>query len=264
MKVKQILIAASFILATAAQAQVKVGSNPTTISSNAVLDVEGTSGSHTVVLQNGNTGVGTVTPGNKVEINQGIAGNSGLRFSQINSTTVPTTTKAATLGVDNNGDVVVVDGAVTRQYLSVARVNSYQGVSGGQDIVFNSITSENGTIPYNTSTGVATLTIGKTYVITAALHLAQYSAGSFAWIRYGFVNAETNNLLIPTGTAETQAAGATTGSGSSGGISVIYKAVAGANTIKLRALDIFNYELNTAGQANIRHDRYSGFVVYEL
>lgn len=69
MKSQRLLLAAVAIaLATTAQAQVKVGANPGTISTNAVLDVEGTSGSRSVILQNGNMGVGTATPGAKLEI----------------------------------------------------------------------------------------------------------------------------------------------------------------------------------------------------
>ncbi|PRY27023.1 hypothetical protein CLV58_13525 [Spirosoma oryzae] len=49
-------------LTSTAYAQVKVGANPGTISTNAVLDVEGTSGARTVILQNGNMGIGTATP----------------------------------------------------------------------------------------------------------------------------------------------------------------------------------------------------------
>lgn len=56
---------------TTAHAQVKVGANPGTLSPNAVLDVESISGTHTVILQNGNMGVGTTSPGNKLEINNG-------------------------------------------------------------------------------------------------------------------------------------------------------------------------------------------------
>lgn len=52
-------------------AQVKVGANPGTISTNSVLDVEGTSGTRAVILQNGNMGVGTTSPGTKLEINNG-------------------------------------------------------------------------------------------------------------------------------------------------------------------------------------------------
>lgn len=43
-------------------AQVKIGSNPTTITPNANLDVEGVSNRHTVVMKTGHVGIGTVAP----------------------------------------------------------------------------------------------------------------------------------------------------------------------------------------------------------
>jgi hypothetical protein len=48
--------------AIAASAQVKIGSNPTTITPNANLDVEGVNNRHTVVMQSGHVGIGTVAP----------------------------------------------------------------------------------------------------------------------------------------------------------------------------------------------------------
>ena len=69
MKLQCLFIAAVAIaLATSAQAQVKVGANPGTLSTNAVLDVEGTSGTHAVMLQNGNFGIGTAAPGVKLQV----------------------------------------------------------------------------------------------------------------------------------------------------------------------------------------------------
>ncbi len=66
MKTKQLLSIALFAAAASVSntsfAQVKIGSNPTTITSGANLDVEGVSNRHTVVMQSGFVGVNTVTP----------------------------------------------------------------------------------------------------------------------------------------------------------------------------------------------------------
>ena len=72
MKRQRLLLAAvalALSLATATRAQVKIGANATIVSPNAILDVEGTSGNHAVILQNGNVGMGTVTPQNKLHVN---------------------------------------------------------------------------------------------------------------------------------------------------------------------------------------------------
>jgi len=64
MRTKQLLSAILFTAAVSqtAIAQVKIGSNPTTITPGANLDVEGQNSTHTVVLQSGAVGVNTVAP----------------------------------------------------------------------------------------------------------------------------------------------------------------------------------------------------------
>ncbi|MGN7885384.1 tail fiber domain-containing protein [Dyadobacter sp. 22481] len=58
------LFAAAMLFSSASVfAQVKIGSNPTTITPNANLDVEGVSNRHTVVMKTGHVGIGTITPG---------------------------------------------------------------------------------------------------------------------------------------------------------------------------------------------------------
>ncbi|PMD96199.1 hypothetical protein BWI97_12970 [Siphonobacter sp. BAB-5405] len=70
---KQLLSTGCFLAALMTSstlfAQVKVGSNPTTIGSNANLEVEATNGNKTVVQKdNGNVGIGTATPGAKLHV----------------------------------------------------------------------------------------------------------------------------------------------------------------------------------------------------
>lgn len=66
------LFAISMIITSATTfAQVKIGSNPTTISANANLDVEDNSGGHMVVLKNGNVGVGIAAPTAKLFVRNG-------------------------------------------------------------------------------------------------------------------------------------------------------------------------------------------------
>jgi len=66
MKTKQLLSVISFVAIVAASngsfAQVKIGANPTTISTGAHLDVESSSNTHTVVLQSGAVGINTALP----------------------------------------------------------------------------------------------------------------------------------------------------------------------------------------------------------
>jgi hypothetical protein len=111
-------------------AQVKIGSNPTVIGTDVNLEVEATNGNRTVVQKsNGNVGIGTGVPGNKLEVNQGTAGNSGLRFTQMNSTTPATTTGTAPLGVNATGDVVVIPGATSAVFRGTVYVADIGGTA---------------------------------------------------------------------------------------------------------------------------------------
>lgn len=66
MKTRRLLSVISFVAVVAASngsfAQVKIGANPTTISTGAHLDVESSSNTHTVVLQSGAVGINTALP----------------------------------------------------------------------------------------------------------------------------------------------------------------------------------------------------------
>ncbi len=63
------------------------------------------------IKSSGNVGIGDATPNNKLEITQGTSGNSGLRFTNLTSANTPVTnpsTQNGVLGVNANGDVVLV------------------------------------------------------------------------------------------------------------------------------------------------------------
>ncbi len=89
------------LIGLSAEAQLKVGSNPTNIDSNANLDVEAASGSRvTVRRDNGRVGIGTVTPGNALHVDSGSNGSSGVRLSRVQN--------APLLGTNSSGDIVSV------------------------------------------------------------------------------------------------------------------------------------------------------------
>ncbi|MDI9311452.1 MAG: hypothetical protein QM535_14665 [Limnohabitans sp.] len=58
--------------------------------------------------QTSGVGINTTTPGNALEINSGTSGNSGLRFTQLNSTSTAITNPTnKILGLNNTGDVTL-------------------------------------------------------------------------------------------------------------------------------------------------------------
>jgi hypothetical protein len=56
---------------------------------------------------NGNIGIGASTPQNKLEITQGTAGNSGLRFTNLTASSTAAPSSGKVLSVNANGDVVL-------------------------------------------------------------------------------------------------------------------------------------------------------------
>lgn len=58
---------------------------------------------------NGNVGIGTTAPATRLEIRQGIAGNSGLRLTNLTASSSATTASSKVLGVNNNGDVILTN-----------------------------------------------------------------------------------------------------------------------------------------------------------
>lgn len=80
------------------QAQTKLGSNPGTLANDVNLQVEATDGSQVVVRKStAQLGVGTSSPGNRLEVNSSISGTSGVRLTQLPN---------AVLGTNASGDVV--------------------------------------------------------------------------------------------------------------------------------------------------------------
>lgn len=83
----------------------------------------------------------------------------------------------------------------TVDYLNVARITSGQTISAGTDFIFNSKVS--GSIPYNITTGVATLTAGNTYELTAEPSFDAFSDTSTGFVSYDWVDSTTNVTLSP-------------------------------------------------------------------
>jgi hypothetical protein len=69
------------------------------------------------------------TAGSNVEINSGTNGQSGLSFTKINSGTTPTT--GAALGVDANGNVVVINSTSSSGTVTSIATNNATGIIGG-------------------------------------------------------------------------------------------------------------------------------------
>ncbi|WP_412464287.1 beta strand repeat-containing protein [Flavobacterium mekongense] len=82
-------------------------------------------------------------------------------------------------------------------YLMVNRTGSAQtGIGTNSDYIPNNVVS--GNIPFNTTTGVATLTAGKTYRLSFSAFLNVFSSTTGGYADMRWVDATTNTPLVPT------------------------------------------------------------------
>ncbi len=135
----------------------------------------------------------------------------------------------------------------TVDYVSVS--NIYQtGIGVNRDLIFTS--NNGGTIPYNTSTGVFTLSANKTYLFQAQIRSNTPSADA-NYIEYGFVDATTNTLLVDGTQTITTSTTSTAGYGSNPVINFIYTPITN-QTVKIRTIgSTRGTQLVISGTANI-------------
>jgi len=94
----------------------------------------------------GNVGIGIGAPTAKLEIASGTTGTSGLKFSNLNSSTPAFTGTKTALGIDSNGNVISMGTENTYSGLYVVNgVNSTTFSYGGE--------GSTGTVNYNTTAG---------------------------------------------------------------------------------------------------------------
>lgn len=98
--------------------------------------------------QNGKVGINTTTPGNTLEIKSDSNGTSGLRFSNLNSSS--NTSEGKPLGVNSSGDVVTITGGATVLSKTFTLTDSYiaghlsQNVSNDSSISSNLLSIDDG------------------------------------------------------------------------------------------------------------------------
>jgi hypothetical protein len=77
---------------------------------NNAIQAEAFGGSPSIYIKNngGNVGIGNITPNNKLEITSATTNTSGLRFTNLKATSIPSASNSLGLSVDANGDVILV------------------------------------------------------------------------------------------------------------------------------------------------------------
>ena len=138
---------------------------------------------NSLIFDNGtNVGVGTTSPGNKFEITQGTAGNSGLRFTNLNSASTATTSLSKVLALNSTGDVILTNVPGTQNI--VAFSTATPTTSG---VVFTPNTPADQSVVYQSAVDNSMWTYNGTSYVT-------YTApASTAWFTSGTTNDAGNS-----------------------------------------------------------------------
>jgi hypothetical protein len=111
-------------------------------------------------------GINTATPSNKLEVSSGTAGQSGLTFTNLNSSNSPTTGNTTSLGVDATGKVILVEGG-----------NSWNEDAYITDVISNKTTNKY--LGLNTPTPNGLFHVAPLNTTTSALKTYPIASGSF-------------------------------------------------------------------------------------
>ena len=129
-------------------------------------------------------GIGNTAPQNKLEITSATTNTSGLRFTNLKSTSTPSTANSLALSVDANGDVILVPAATGGLTNPVTNLQVLSGTAGVSGLRLNNL-------PLSTT---ATAANDKTLSVDATGNVILVTAPA------GFTNPLTN-LQVQSGTA---------------------------------------------------------------
>jgi hypothetical protein len=143
-----------------------------------------------VVINNtGKVGINVVTPTEALHVSGNTLVTGNLTATNVYVTGLTSGSSLTNLSVDSTGKISTGN---TYQWLYAYRSGSNQTIGVGTwaniDVIFNSKT---GTIPYDTSTGIATLTGGRVYKITSNV---SWDAAANYLFQFGLYDS-SNNLL---------------------------------------------------------------------
>ncbi len=127
-------------------------------------------------------GIGTASPANTLEIKQGTAGNSGLRFTNLNSSSAASTSASKVLGLNSTGDVILTNIPGTQNIVDFSTATPT--TSG---VVFTPNTPADESVVYQSAVDNSLWTYnGTTYVTYTA-------PASTAWFTGGTTNDAGNS-----------------------------------------------------------------------
>jgi len=142
----------------------------------------------------GNVGIGTIAPGNKLEITSTTANASGLRFTNLTSASSTVATNGKALSVDVNGDVVLMPSSGNAWELlgnaGTTAGTNFLGTTDAQDLVFKTNNTEKARILSSGNFGIGTSTPGQ------LLHVNGNALANEFWIFSGAGDLKIHNAGI--------------------------------------------------------------------
>jgi hypothetical protein len=101
------------------------------------------------IFTGGNVGIGTTTPGNKLEITKGVADQSGLRFTNLNSASITSANNGLQLSLNATGDVILTQDATaankawsTTGNTGLSAATNFMGTIDAVDVAFRTSNTE--------------------------------------------------------------------------------------------------------------------------
>ena len=199
----------------------------------------------------GRIGINVVTPTEALHVSGNTLVTGNLTATNVYVTGLTSGSSLTNLSVDSTGKISTGN---TYQWLYAYRSGSNQTIGVGTwaniDVIFNSKT---GTIPYDTSTGIATLTGGRVYKITSNV---SWDAAANYLFQFGLYDS-SNNLL--SGIVEMKQPTDTNYDISSYSLDFIYAPVSDIN-VKIRTTNNTNA---LTGEA-IRYDIQTNFSIHQI
>ncbi len=97
--------------------------NVTTINNHVIIG-DGTGNPRIFINDKGNMGLGTIAPNTRLEIASGAPGKSGLRFTNLLSTSTPSLANGKALTVDESGNVILAPMVITNDWTSIGNTGT--------------------------------------------------------------------------------------------------------------------------------------------
>jgi hypothetical protein len=132
-------------------------------------------------------------------------------------------------------------------YVSTSLNSNISSVGSNTDIILQQLNG--GNIPYNSSTGVYSLSANKTYMMQAQLRVNTASPSN-AYLQYTWVDAATNTPLVANSEALNASSNSGSGFGSKEVVQIIYTPTTN-QTIKLRSTSSSGTQSIVLGSVNI-------------